>query len=57
MCISIRDLFELGSHVLSVLFRLCERQGLVWSSLHKSTLPLLNRVTNVLYYGGVVISF
>lgn len=35
VCISIRDLFEFGRSVLSVLFRHCEGWGLVWSSLHK----------------------
>lgn len=52
VCVSIRDLFEFGRRALSVLFRLCEGWGLAWSSLHKWTLPLLNRVTDVLYDGG-----
>lgn len=50
MCISIRDLFEFGKSVLSVLFSHYESWGLVWLSLHSG----LNRVTNVLYYVGVV---
>ena len=50
--ISIRDLFEFGRRVLSVLFRHCESWGLEWSSLHKWTLPLLNMVTYVVLWTG-----
>lgn len=52
MRISIRDLFEFGRRVLSVLFRHCESWGLEWSSLHKWTLPLLNRVTYIVLWTG-----
>lgn len=55
MCTSIRHLFEFARRALSVLLRLCESCGLVWSSLHKWTLPLLNRAINLLYYGGAAI--
>lgn len=54
VCVSIRDLFEFGRRASSVLFRLREGRGLARSSLHKWTLPLLNRVTNVLHDGEAV---